>query len=509
MTSTVKYARLSHNLISYYAASGINALMSFLFVPLYIKYLGVESYGVIGFFGSIQSVLYLLDMGLSLTFSREIAALSGKPDSAQTMRNLTRTFAMVYWGIAIFAGIVFASLAPFFANHWLRVETLDKSTITWATITMGILIVVRWPGNIYSGGLAGLQRFVDANIISIIVAILRGLGVVAILKWVSPTLMGFFGWQAIITLLGTVAYQIVLSIRLPSSGSAPTFSLALVLEKWKFAAGMTGISVVSLILSQLDKLILSKLVSLKDLGYYTLGSTLAGVITMVVVPITGTFFPKFTALAAVDDRSTLKTSFHTACQLVALGVTPCAITVAFYSREILLIWTRNQDIADKAHVVLSIVIIGSMFSAFVHVPLHMLLAHSITKVAFWYNVFAVAFLAPAIFYLAGRYGILGGASAWLILNVSYVTVESWFIFKFVISDQIWKWYLQDIALPLGISLIVVLLSGFFKYSGNALPIMAFHIGIPALVAYFLTALATPGTRKFMLFWAMSALARTA
>ena len=41
--------------------------------------------GIIGFFASIQAVLYLMDMGLSTTFSREIAALSAKPDSGQTI----------------------------------------------------------------------------------------------------------------------------------------------------------------------------------------------------------------------------------------------------------------------------------------------------------------------------------------------------------------------------------------------------------------------------------------
>jgi O-antigen/teichoic acid export membrane protein len=150
--------RLRNNIAANYAGAGWGALMSFVFVPWTIKYLGVEAYGIIGFFASIQAVLYLLDMGLSLTFSREIASLSGKGDSGQAMRDLTRTFATVYWGIALLAGLLFVGFAPLFAHYWLKAEAISTTTITYATLIMGLSIIARWPGNIYSGGLTGLQR---------------------------------------------------------------------------------------------------------------------------------------------------------------------------------------------------------------------------------------------------------------------------------------------------------------------------------------------------------------
>ena len=125
--------RLRYNIAANYAGAGWNALMSFIFVPWYIKYLGIEAYGIIGFFASVQAVLYLLDMGLSTTFSREVAVLSAKSDGVSTIRDLTRTFATVYWGIAALAGLFFAGLAPVFTNYWLNAETLDTKLIANAT----------------------------------------------------------------------------------------------------------------------------------------------------------------------------------------------------------------------------------------------------------------------------------------------------------------------------------------------------------------------------------------
>ena len=47
--------------------------MSLAFVPLYIKFMGIESYGLVGIFASLLALFGLLDMGLSTTLNRELA----------------------------------------------------------------------------------------------------------------------------------------------------------------------------------------------------------------------------------------------------------------------------------------------------------------------------------------------------------------------------------------------------------------------------------------------------
>ena len=47
--------------------------MGLAFVPLYIHYLGVEAWGLVGLMTMLQALLTLLDMGLTPTLSREMA----------------------------------------------------------------------------------------------------------------------------------------------------------------------------------------------------------------------------------------------------------------------------------------------------------------------------------------------------------------------------------------------------------------------------------------------------
>jgi len=48
---------LKRNIIANFAGQGWTALMALAFVPLYIKFLGIEAYGLIGFFAMLQGTL--------------------------------------------------------------------------------------------------------------------------------------------------------------------------------------------------------------------------------------------------------------------------------------------------------------------------------------------------------------------------------------------------------------------------------------------------------------------
>ncbi|MEN8215666.1 MAG: hypothetical protein ABFS56_04685 [Pseudomonadota bacterium] len=63
-------SQIKLNIIANFAGKAWTVLMSLAFVPLYIKFIGVEAYGLIGFFVTLQAVFGLLDLGLSTTLFR-------------------------------------------------------------------------------------------------------------------------------------------------------------------------------------------------------------------------------------------------------------------------------------------------------------------------------------------------------------------------------------------------------------------------------------------------------
>ena len=67
MAKKNQMTQFKRNLIANFVGRGWVALMGIAFIPLYIKFMGIESYGLVGFFTTFQAVFALLDLGLTTT----------------------------------------------------------------------------------------------------------------------------------------------------------------------------------------------------------------------------------------------------------------------------------------------------------------------------------------------------------------------------------------------------------------------------------------------------------
>ena len=67
---------IKKNILANFAGSIGQVLMGLIFIPLYIKFMGIESWGLIGIFFTLQNISGLLDLGMSNTLNREMARLS-------------------------------------------------------------------------------------------------------------------------------------------------------------------------------------------------------------------------------------------------------------------------------------------------------------------------------------------------------------------------------------------------------------------------------------------------
>ena len=59
-------SRLTRNIGANFIANGWSAIVTLGTVPLYIRFLGVEQYGLVGFFAAFQGILLLLDAASAL-----------------------------------------------------------------------------------------------------------------------------------------------------------------------------------------------------------------------------------------------------------------------------------------------------------------------------------------------------------------------------------------------------------------------------------------------------------
>lgn len=451
---------LKKNLLANYLGQGWTVLMGIVFVPFYIKYLGMEAYGLIGVFTVLQAGLTLLDMGMTPTLSREMARFTGGAHTAQSIRDLLRSLELVCMGVAFLMALGIWAASGWLASDWLRAEKLPVATLAQAFAIMGVVTALRFVEGLYRGAIVGLQRQVLFNIINALLATLRGFGAVGLLAFVSPTIGAFFLWQGGLSLLTVAIFAVVVYRTLPQAVYRPRFSLTVLEDIWRFAAGMMATTFLALLLTQVDKVILSRLLSLGAFGHYTLAGAVAGSLSSLVGPITQAYYPRMTELLTRGDEEKLITTYHRGAQMVSVLVGSAAMMLILFGERIVALWTGNPSIAYNVAPLVAILALGTLLNSLMHIPYMLQLAHGWSSFAAKVNFVVVAVLVPAIFWATPRYGAIGAAWVWVGLNSSYVLISIYFMHRRLIPHEKWRWYSMDLGVPLS---VIVITGGIFRY----------------------------------------------
>ncbi len=102
---------LKKNVVANYLGQGWRALMGIAFVPVYIRYLGMESFALVGLFAMLQAWLALLDMGTKPALGREMARFTAGRHDVEFVRDLLRSIVIVGLATAsIIAAGIYARL---------------------------------------------------------------------------------------------------------------------------------------------------------------------------------------------------------------------------------------------------------------------------------------------------------------------------------------------------------------------------------------------------------------
>lgn len=449
---------LKRNLIANYLGQGWVAVMGLAFIPIYIKYLGIEAYGLIGLFAVLQAWLVLLDMGMTPALGREMARFTGGTHSAQSIRDLLRSIEVVVFGMAIAIGVGIWLASDWLASDWLKAEKLSTQTVAHAFVVMGVVTALRFVEGIYRSSILGLQRQVLFNVVNSAMATLRSVGAVAVLIWVSPTIEAFFLWQGAVSIFTLLVLAWATYRMLPKADQAGRFSLQALQGIWRFAGGMMGITFLSLLLMKVDKIVLSKLLNLSDYGHYMLASAIAGAIFMVGHPIIQAYYPRLNELFAKNDESLFIKTYHEGAQLISVCMGSAVVVLIVFAEQILYLWIRDLELVHRTAALVSLLVLGNFVNALMFIPYQAQLAYGWTGLATRINIVAVVTMLPAILWVTPRYGTQGAAWVWLSLNMGYLLIGVHFMYSKILTTEKWSWYKNDLIQPIGAAMLAALIA---------------------------------------------------
>lgn len=439
---------LRRNVVANYLGQGWAALMGIAFVPLYIKVLGIESYGLVGVFAVLQAWMTLLDLGLTPTLSREMARLRAGAHTAESIRDLLRSLEIIYSGLSTAMVIAVWFGTTLLVDSWLKSGGLSQAVMIDSIRIMGFVLAARWVEQVYRAALVGMQDQVWLNAVQAGLATLRWGGAYVVVAFFSPTILAFFVWQGVVSVLTSAILVHRTYTMLPVAVRSGRFSIKALLEVKGFATGMFLSAILTFALTQADKIVISKMLSLEQLGLYMLAATASGGLLLFITPMNNAIFPRLTEQVTNRDHAALVETYHRACEWMSAMIVPPALLLAFFAGPVLMLWTGDAHLAQSTAPLLTLLALGTLCNGLMNLPYMLQLAHGWTSLTVRTNAIAVLLVVPAIIWAVPRYGAVGAAGAWLALNVAYLVVLAHLMHRRLLLQSKRRWYRDAVALPL-------------------------------------------------------------
>jgi len=424
---------------------------------MYVKLLGIESYGLIGFYTSWVAIIAIIDTGISATMIREIAWRSARPEENDSISTLVTTLEWSYWGIILFFGFVSFLIAWIYGGFWFNDSQLSSETIRDALLLMSIALVAQVPSGFYTSGLIGLQQQSISATVLALFGTVRGVGAVVVLVSISSDIRLFFIWQIVISLFQTIAMRYFMYGKINTSSLVARFSYDTLDDVKVFAGKMMLITVLGVLVSQMDKMMLSRMISMEMLGYYMLAWTVASGLMRFTIPLLQVVSPYLTETVSKGDSKELEKKISFSSQIMTSMIVPPVVLIILFSEQIILLWVGDPLIAVNVGNILPYMIVGTLMISVAYIPLSVLYSRGMLDDVLKINFISALILLVSIYLAITEYGVIGAAICWagycVILYFAYHLVENSCKEKSLM--QIFYSMVCDFVLPLIVVFIVV------------------------------------------------------
>lgn len=446
------------NLIFNYIGQSYTALITILFLPAIASILGPEQYGVWGFYLTLSAWLLFLEMGITPAVGRQISSLNYVKNSNE-IKSLVKSSEVFLLFIGVMITVIGLFSVSYIANDWLNPKNLSTDYIKDILEVIFFIIFITFFENLYRSCLFAIEKHVSLNLVMISIISLRVVGGYILLKLGLIDFYEYVLLHLIASILSCMILMFLVYKNLKLNLFSINFSFNSIIKIKNFAGGVFLISLAGSIISQIDKIILSGLVSLENFGIYAFSSAFALGALKLVSPITQTFYPKFVGLFTINAKDQLIEYFHFCSQLVILIFGSATICIFFTSHDLIFALSGDAKLSKDSAEIIKILIFGTLISGILSTPYHMQLAHNALRVPIYANVLGVIFIIPVVYFLAIEYGIYGVAFSWIFLNLCYLFISMPIAFRYVLPEEKLRWYFFDNLIPIAMLFL-------FSYSLN-------------------------------------------
>jgi O-antigen/teichoic acid export membrane protein len=405
---------VSRNIVYNGLGQGLSVILGFVAVRFVFRRLGGDALGLIYFSQAFSVALAVaLKLGICETAVREVA--SHRTERPEYIESFVRTTSSFYWAGYLVLGVIAYHLAPYLVYHWVKLDTLDAPTAIRILRVLSLSSLLALPTGLYGALLSGLQRMEFNNLIDVSAKGLQQGGIFLILL-IHGGLFEVVYWIIVCLTVQLLAYLLVCVRFFSFRALLPGFSLAVVKENLGYASGLMTITLCSWMVTEIDKVMVSKLLPLVLLGLYTFTRGVVNQGALLTGAINNAIFPHFSALHGGGKTSEMKSAYDKIQDLICFGTIPVFAAVPFAAPPL---FSRvfDQQAAQLLLLPATFLCIGYYMNGALTVPYVASLAVGRPDITARQNALALFIVPPVSAIAIYWFGLNGAGFSWVVYHI--------------------------------------------------------------------------------------------
>jgi len=407
-------SRLSRNVAYNVLGQGIVLALGFVGVKFIYGRLGADAFGIIYFNLVLTGVLTTaLELGVLSTTVREVSGHFA--NERDYVVRLIRTASLFYWGVGLVLMVAVFIAAPVLVDRWINLKTINPDTATTMLRFLSVTTLIMLPRALYSSLFQGRQRMELNNSIDVGSSAVQQLGIIAILARGGDA-FAVVQWIAAAAILSTLTYMVIAARMFGWRALVPAYFPDVAKRNVRFTAHMGALSVLNMVLIQFDKVVVSKLLPIASVGYYSFASTVVVRISFAASAIAQAALPSFSSLHQLGDWKALMNQYRKLQDLICFGMVPL-FAAAVYAALPIYTYLFNRPTAWLLLLPTALLCLGFYMSATVNIPYTFSVALGRPDIASRSNALALFVVIPVTTTLIFFFGLTGAASSWVVYHL--------------------------------------------------------------------------------------------
>lgn len=385
---------------------GAPAIVAVFAVPLLVRGLGVERFGILTLAWAVVGYFSLFDFGLGRALTQVVAERRASGDEAGINAVVVACLAAML-GLGIAALGIAEAVSPWLIRDVLAVTPplRSEALLAFRILAAGIPVVVLTAG--LRGALEAYERFDLVNAIRAPVGMTSYLGPLVLLPFTHrlTAVVGVIVLARAISLAAHyVSYREVIGpFRRTSMTADGAFPLVLRAGGW-----MTVSSLISPMMVYADRFVVGGLLSAGAVAFYTAPYEMVSRLMIVAGAVSSTLFPAFAGNGTKRHTADL---FARGLMMTCLVLFPVTLAVILFAREGMSLWL-GAEFARRSAGVLQLLAVGVFVNCLAQIAFTLVQGVGRADLSARLHLAEVPFYIVLVWSLVSSRGLIGAALAW-------------------------------------------------------------------------------------------------